>query len=229
MDTIAFALSKELLGRVDICIDERDLIEMVREFETTFSPVLAGSYMRLHKNAVLWPSQHLFGRPLENGDEARIVKDVTSVKEYVDYTDYVVEQDEPQVEDESEDLWYDRWADVEDGKKGYYSRDNPRRKSASQELPELTEQILELPQEEISTRGRDAGFADVLSCGGCGFCCCWLLRVKITLSESEVVWSNFYQPHRQGQRGTGRLWDYDGFGPFRFDREQYETALKSVR
>jgi hypothetical protein len=44
----------------------------------------------------------------------------------------------------------------------------------------------------------------------------------VTLTEHSVTWSNFAQPHR-------RAWSYAGFGPFVFDRRQYENAIAAHR
>jgi hypothetical protein len=47
---------------------------------------------------------------------------------------------------------------------------------------------------------------------------CWPLEAGVTLAEESVRWSAFAQPHR-------RVWSYAGFGPFVFDRRQYEDAV----
>lgn len=51
---------------------------------------------------------------------------------------------------------------------------------------------------------------------------CWSLYCKIELTDSLVTWSGFEQPQREGE------WSYDTFGPFTFDRAQYETALQEA-
>ena len=61
------------------------------------------------------------------------------------------------------------------------------------------------------------GEAWLLGCQ-CGEVGCWPLAVRITVDDSNVIWSNFAQPHRPD-------WDYAAFGPFKFDRRQYETAM----
>jgi hypothetical protein len=58
----------------------------------------------------------------------------------------------------------------------------------------------------------------LLSCT-CGEPGCWPLMARVELSETEVRWSDFEQPHRRDR------WSYDGFGPIVFDRAQYEAAL----
>ncbi|MEV6021410.1 MULTISPECIES: hypothetical protein [unclassified Streptomyces] len=58
----------------------------------------------------------------------------------------------------------------------------------------------------------------VLGCA-CGDCGCWPLMAGITVTSAHVVWDSFEQPHR-----TAR--DYSGFGPFRFDRRQYDHAVQ---
>ncbi|PZS29673.1 MAG: hypothetical protein DLM58_15100 [Pseudonocardiales bacterium] len=43
-------------------------------------------------------------------------------------------------------------------------------------------------------------------------------RSKATALGDTVTWTEFAQDHRPG-------WDYFGFGPFVFDRLQYERAI----
>jgi hypothetical protein len=57
----------------------------------------------------------------------------------------------------------------------------------------------------------------VLGCN-CGDWCCWSLMCRIGVTDYEVTWDSFTQPHRPGV-------DYRGFGPFRFARAGYEDAL----
>ena len=66
----------------------------------------------------------------------------------------------------------------------------------------------------------------VLACGDCGHVFCWPMMVKITLGVDRVTWSEFQQPHRTG--GETGTWDYQRFGPFVFDRHQYEQALEQA-
>lgn len=61
------------------------------------------------------------------------------------------------------------------------------------------------------------GKVAILGCG-CGEVGCWPFRVRVTLREDAVIWSDFEQPHR-------REWRYDELGPFVFDRTQYLSAL----
>lgn len=52
----------------------------------------------------------------------------------------------------------------------------------------------------------------------CGEVGCWPLEAEVTLTDRAVSWSSFAQPHRPA-------WSYAGFGPFVFDRLQYENAV----
>ena len=52
----------------------------------------------------------------------------------------------------------------------------------------------------------------------CGDMGCWPLRAEIHADADTVTWDSFHQPHRPD-------WDYSGFGPFVFDRAQYDEAL----
>jgi hypothetical protein len=61
----------------------------------------------------------------------------------------------------------------------------------------------------------------VLACGDCGELGCWPLYSVVSVDDDSVTWSEFEQPHRRGR-------DYTGFGPFEFEREQYEAALEGL-
>lgn len=62
-----------------------------------------------------------------------------------------------------------------------------------------------------------SGEAWLLGCD-CGEVGCWPLAARITVDGTTVTWSTFQQPHRPD-------WDYSAFGPFTFDRQQYEKAV----
>ncbi|RZQ63764.1 hypothetical protein [Amycolatopsis suaedae] len=62
--------------------------------------------------------------------------------------------------------------------------------------------------------------AAVLGCS-CGDEGCWPLLARITVTGDLVVWDDFEQPHRPER-------DYTGFGPFRFDRGQYDEAVREL-
>ena len=52
----------------------------------------------------------------------------------------------------------------------------------------------------------------------CGEVGCWPLTARIEVAADAVAWSDFGQDHRPG-------WNYEGFGPFVFDRHQYASAV----
>ncbi len=60
----------------------------------------------------------------------------------------------------------------------------------------------------------------LLACD-CGEWACWPLPAQITVTEDIVIWDSFEQPYRRDR-------DYSSFGPFRFDRSQYEAALETL-
>ncbi|MFD5326900.1 hypothetical protein [Streptomyces sp. NPDC127092] len=60
----------------------------------------------------------------------------------------------------------------------------------------------------------------VLGCE-CGEWGCWPLMADITTTADFVVWDAFEQPHRQTR-------EYTAFGPFQFDRGQYDAALLAL-
>ena len=59
----------------------------------------------------------------------------------------------------------------------------------------------------------------VLGCA-CGIVDCWPLLVRIDVDAEWVVWRDF----RHGFRD----WSYDGLGPFRFDRGEYEAEVDRI-
>jgi hypothetical protein len=69
--------------------------------------------------------------------------------------------------------------------------------------------------------GRPAGSRVPLLGCSCGDWGCWPLLAGIFASEETLVWKDFEQPHRPSR-------DYAGFGPFRFDRVQYESAVQDL-
>ncbi|GAA5706180.1 hypothetical protein AQJ43_37025 [Streptomyces avermitilis] len=60
----------------------------------------------------------------------------------------------------------------------------------------------------------------VLGCE-CGEWGCWPLMARITATADLVTWDAFEQPHRKTR-------DYVAFGPFQFDRHQYDGALQAL-
>jgi len=65
----------------------------------------------------------------------------------------------------------------------------------------------------------DDGSVVLLGCN-CGDWGCWPLSAQIRLERNTVRWSDFRNWHRD--------WDLSALGPFVFDREQYETAVRQV-
>jgi hypothetical protein len=60
----------------------------------------------------------------------------------------------------------------------------------------------------------------ILGCE-CGEVGCWPLTCSVDVQDGAVTWQGFEQPHRPAR-------DYSMFGPFVFDRKQYEEALRSL-
>lgn len=62
-----------------------------------------------------------------------------------------------------------------------------------------------------------SGKVPLLGCE-CGEWGCWPLLARIAATEDQVRWSDFEQPFRADR-------DYSAFGPFVFDRQDYDRAL----
>jgi hypothetical protein len=61
----------------------------------------------------------------------------------------------------------------------------------------------------------------------CGCAGCWPILCQVSVALDTISWSDFEQPHRRAGHPTGG-WDYSGFGPFVFERTQYEAALARI-
>jgi hypothetical protein len=67
----------------------------------------------------------------------------------------------------------------------------------------------------------DSGGKTALLGCGCGEVGCSPLMARITVTDDTVSWEDFEQPTRPD-------WSYEGFGPFTFERAQYERALMAI-
>lgn len=65
----------------------------------------------------------------------------------------------------------------------------------------------------------------VLGCP-CGIPDCWPLTARVCLAEDIVCWSRFQNWHRA--KGCVSEWNYCALGPFFFDRQQYEKAVRDL-
>lgn len=72
------------------------------------------------------------------------------------------------------------------------------------------------------------GKSELLTCGRCGNVACWPLIARITTTQSQIIWSDFEQPHRNELVCGSESWRYTGLGPFTFNRAQYEATLLGV-
>ena len=62
----------------------------------------------------------------------------------------------------------------------------------------------------------------LLVCSACGDDWCWPLVARIAVNETTVRWFQVSQSQADDDEPFA---PYDGFGPFLFDRAQYEDAL----
>jgi hypothetical protein len=68
--------------------------------------------------------------------------------------------------------------------------------------------------------GADDAETVLLGCV-CGEAGCWPLACDVIMGHDVVVWQHFRTGHRS--------WDLGGLGPFRFDRDQYEAAVRATQ
>lgn len=61
--------------------------------------------------------------------------------------------------------------------------------------------------------------AIILGCD-CGIADCWPLLARVSVGPTTVIWRDFRNGHR--------TWDLSALGPFTFDRDQYESALRAT-
>lgn len=73
---------------------------------------------------------------------------------------------------------------------------------------------------EEPVEGDRQGKIYVLSCE-CGEVGCWPLIAHVRLHQDKVIWDGFSQPHRPRR-------NYASFGPFEFERTQYEQAVEAL-
>lgn len=90
--------------------------------------------------------------------------------------------------------------------------------------PEALMEQFDLSSERLNELNGSPEKVSILDCDSCGPSGCWPLKVKITVEEDRVIWSDFEQPFRSEDSHTH--WNYDKFGPFVFDRQQYEQQLR---
>lgn len=74
--------------------------------------------------------------------------------------------------------------------------------------------------------GDNSNKVPVLECE-CGCEGCWPFAVKITETDSSIIWSDFEQPHRSDEE-IQPIWDYSDLCPFEFDKTQYIEELNKL-
>jgi hypothetical protein len=106
-----------------------------------------------------------------------------------------------------------------------YVRETEKPFAAAEGHPDLAGKYEALPAlmalEDFAAKGAEK--VSLYDCV-CGWFGCWPLRVRISVSDKIITWSEFEQPHR-GPKSRASWWRYDKLGPFEFDRGQYEAAL----
>ncbi|MGR9470663.1 hypothetical protein [Rhizobium leguminosarum] len=74
--------------------------------------------------------------------------------------------------------------------------------------------------QEAPVTGDEQGEIYLLSCD-CGEVGCWPLIGHVRLRQDKVIWDRFSQPHRPSR-------NYESFGPFVFERIQYEQVVNAL-
>jgi len=70
----------------------------------------------------------------------------------------------------------------------------------------------------LGERLRNGRIVQLLGCDCCDGSGCWPLECRIRITNDQVLWTSFRQPHRSER-------DYSGFGPFAFSATHYRAAL----
>ena len=53
------------------------------------------------------------------------------------------------------------------------------------------------------------------------------MKIKAVDLEDKIIWTEFEQPHRAFD--VHDFWDYTNFGPFNFDKKNYNEQLDKLR
>lgn len=75
------------------------------------------------------------------------------------------------------------------------------------------------PDHFLTDAGAGADAVPLLGCP-CGLWACWPLMASLTTTLTTVTWSSFHYPEREE-------WGELPLGPFVFERQAYETALRN--
>ncbi|MEV6242404.1 hypothetical protein [Lentzea sp. NPDC051838] len=119
---------------------------------------------------------------------------------------------------ETHDVWScDAFVPLIDGKPLTHLIDTFEARARMQPAGEMYGGFIE---DELAQAFRPGKAQLVLACS-CGAAECWPLQADITVDGDTIVWNEFRQPRRKDR-------DYTRFGPFRFDRAQYEEALAEL-
>lgn len=81
-------------------------------------------------------------------------------------------------------------------------------------------------RQDLSSGSRDGNDKIPLLECKCGVPGCWPLIATVTIGESDVIWSDFEQPHR-GEDSAAGHWEYK-MGPFVFDRGEYDRQVGGI-
>jgi hypothetical protein len=85
-------------------------------------------------------------------------------------------------------------------------------------------ELVELPEHLLHGKPTSPHYAGIAVLGcTCGVNECLPFLADIRTTDDEVVWEGFQYP-----LATGLPWDYADFGPFVFDRAQYDMALEKA-
>jgi hypothetical protein len=90
-------------------------------------------------------------------------------------------------------------------------------------LPEILHQHLTNPNKSDDD---ESDKISILECV-CGVDGCWPMLLKITYSDTTIVWHEFEQLHRSNE--SHKFWDYSNFGPFTFDLGNYNDQLTKLK
>ncbi len=108
-----------------------------------------------------------------------------------------------------------------------YARKYGQENIAGGYMPICADYLLDLLTDKKKSEEYDRE-TPVLICQ-CGCEGCWDLLMTVVQEGAFVEWTNFHNPHRSSPTSAGGYWNYNDFPSFRFDKQEYQTAIARLK